>query len=78
MQYVDVAVALPVHHVYTYRVPDDVESDIRVGQRVLVAFGKKYLTGYVVRLTETSELERVKDILDVLDSEPVITQNILR
>ncbi|MDY0093065.1 MAG: primosomal protein N' [Candidatus Vecturithrix sp.] len=78
MQYVDVAVALPVHHVYTYRVPDDVESDIQVGQRVLVAFGKKYLTGYVVRLAETSELERVKDILDVLDSEPVITQNILR
>ncbi|GAK60949.1 Pprimosomal protein N' [Candidatus Vecturithrix granuli] len=78
MQYIDVAVALPVNHLYTYRVPEDVEEQIQPGQRVLVAFGKKYLAGYVVRLAETPELEHVKDILDILDAEPIVTPNILR
>lgn len=78
MQYVDVAVALPVDYVYTYRIPEDFEAQIRAGQRVLAPFGKKYLTGYAVRLAETTELDNVKDILDLLDHEPVVTQNILR
>ena len=78
MLYADVAVALPVAHVYTYGVPDEFADDIAVGKRVLVPFGRKYVTGYVVELSPSSELEKVRNILDLLDQEPVVTQNILR
>lgn len=78
MLYADIAVALPLLHLYTYRVPDDLSEQIEVGKRVLVTFGKRYLSGYVVNLSETSPVAEVKDLLDVLDPEPVVRPNILR
>ncbi len=78
MRYVDVAIAVPVGHLYTYRVPDELDEHIAVGKRVLVQFGRKYLSGYVVNITGSTDLEQVKDILDLLDQKPVVTQNVLR
>ncbi len=78
MRYVDVAVAVPVDHAYTYRVPDELDEEIAVGKRVLVPFGRKYMTGYVVAISNSTDFERVKDIVDLLDSRPVVTHNILR
>ncbi|PIE31925.1 primosomal protein N' [candidate division KSB3 bacterium] len=78
MQYVDVAVPLPVSQLYTYSVSHDVQPDIAIGKRVIVPFGKKYLTGYIVGTSESTELEKVKDIIDLLDAEPIVSENILR
>jgi primosomal protein N' (replication factor Y) len=78
MQYAEVAVAVPVDHLYTYSVPEDLRDEIAVGKRVLIPFGKKYMIGYVVQLSKSTDIERVKNIVDVLDPEPVVTQNILR
>lgn len=78
MQYVDVAVPLPVSHLYTYHVPPDLQNDVVPGKRVLVPFGRKYITAYIVRVSDFSELEQVKDIIDLLDPAPVVTESILR
>ena len=60
MQYADVAVALPVSHIYTYHIPKDFRDDIAVGKRVLIPFGRKYMSGYVVELRESCDLDQVK------------------
>ncbi len=78
MQYVDVAVPLPVSQLYTYRVPQDVQSDIAVGKRVLVPFGRKYITGYIVSTSDSTDLEQVKDIVDLLDGSPIVSESVLR
>ncbi len=78
MQYAEVAVAVPVDHLYTYSIPEDLRDDIVVGKRVLVPFRKKYVTGYVVQISPSTDVEQVKDLIDVLDPEPVVTPNILR
>jgi len=46
---VDVAVALPVFGAYTYAVPESMDDMTLPGKRVLVPFGQRRVTGYVLR-----------------------------
>jgi primosomal protein N' (replication factor Y) len=78
MMYVDVVFNLAIDKSFTYKVPTDILSDIKVGQRVLAPFGKKELTGIVVALSERNPYIKCKDIVDVLDDEPLIQQDIFR
>ncbi len=79
--YVDVALPLSINQTFTYRLPPEWEMAARVGARVVVPFGKKALTGYIVNLCESlgRELEeaRIKDILHIVDIEPIVAENIL-
>ena len=51
MNYVDVLLPLPLEGTFTYRVPDQMDSLLQTGCRVIVPFGSsKLLTGVVVRL----------------------------
>ncbi|MCP4400235.1 MAG: primosomal protein N' [bacterium] len=77
-QYVDVAVPLPVFQLYTYRVPPELQDEAALGKRVLVPFGRKYLTGYIVGFPESPEFEQLKDILDLLDPAPILSEALLR
>src|SRR6266404_7825834 len=79
--FAEVAVPVYVRQTFTYRLPGDMVSSARVGCRVLVPFGKKFLTGFLVGLHETleSEVEEVdiKDVEELLDQSPVITPEIM-
>ena len=49
--FADVLMPLPVHEVFTYRVPFEMNSHVLFGQRVIVPFGKsKLLTGVIVSI----------------------------
>src|SRR5215216_1739633 len=82
--FVEVALPLPLRQTFTYRIPFSMQRAIGVGDRLLVPFGKRYLTGYAVALHEglPAELDikedAVKDIAQLLDSEPIVTLEILR
>jgi primosomal protein N' (replication factor Y) len=70
--FIEVAVALPVHRCFTYRVPEAMYHAVGVGMRVLVPFGHRRLTGYVLGFTpQAPKAAVVKDILDVLDDKPL-------
>lgn len=79
--YVEVALPLHVDQTFTYRLPPDVESVAQVGARVVVPLGKKALTGYIVGLHDSLDphlTERqVKDVLHLVDREPIIAPSIL-
>jgi len=79
--YVDVALPLSINQTFTYRLPPDQKPVAQVGARVVVPFGKKALTGYIVGVRESLDLglteEKVKDILHLVDSEPTVVENIL-
>lgn len=68
---IDVAVALPVFVPYTYRVPADLLPDVAVGKRVLVPFGKRRVTGYILQYTDQKPDATVKSIAAVLDDQPL-------
>ena len=72
--FAEVILPLPLFSSFTYEVPEEFESMIQTGSRVLVQFGKKkYYTGIVehVNTTSSSDFE-IKPIMAVLDSAPVV------
>ena len=68
---IEVAVAMPVHGTFTYRVPEDLARLASAGTRVLVPFGRRRATGYVLGPAPPSDRADIKLIVDVLDARPV-------
>ncbi len=75
--YIDVAIALPVETTFTYRVPDDMRPLALPGKRVLVPFGKRRVTGYMLGFCERHDLKSIKDILDVPDEIPLFPESMI-
>lgn len=71
---------LPLQKLYTYRVPLELEKQTKIGNRVVVQFGKKKLyTAVIVSLQDYPPKEyEAKYILDVLDEEPIVTEQMLK
>ena len=72
----DVALAVPLDMVFTYRVPSDTAPV--VGGRVLVPFRQQRMTGIVVELHDRKPTIATKNVLEVLDPGPVLDDHLLR
>ncbi|MEW6618992.1 MAG: primosomal protein N' [bacterium] len=79
--FIEIVSGLSIDKTFTYAVPKELEKDIAIGKRVLVPFGhRRHLTGYIVNVL-TSPIcadYEIKDILDVLDSTPVLSDEMLK
>lgn len=68
--HIEVAVALPVDGTFTYRVPSSTAGDLPAGKRVLVPFGRRRVTGYVLGPADPEAVPagvKILNILDILD-----------
>lgn len=76
MMYAQVILPLAIPKTYTYAIPEEWESKIAPGMRVEVVFGKqKKYAGIVKQLhKEKPAAFDPKPILNILDSEPVVTE----
>lgn len=75
MKYVDVIVPLPLEGTFTYSVPHDLAERVRFGVRVAVTFGaSKVHTAIVVRVHQDKPAFNVKDIVDVIDDQPMLLE----
>lgn len=72
-----VAVALPVHDIYSYSIPAHLATQAGVGKRVLVPFGRRSVTGYLIGPARDSTPTEIKHILDVLDDHPLFPEPML-
>jgi len=68
---VSVAVATGLFKTLSYRVPDKMQGGVPVGTRVFVPLGRRSVTGYVVSNKGGEYKGELKEIIDVLDHEPV-------
>lgn len=64
---IEVAVALPVFGTYTYHLPDGLRPRATVGLRVLVPFGNRRVTGYILGRANEIRPVQIKTVLDLLD-----------
>ena len=76
--FVDVVVDLPVDGEFTYSVPDEQLADVEVGKRVLVPFGKRKVTGYIVKIKKKSDFKRTKPLIEILDLIPLFDEKTAR
>lgn len=73
--YVDVIVPLPLEGTFTYSVPHNLAERVRFGVRVAVTFGaSKVHTAIVVRVHLDKPAFNVKDIVDVIDDQPMLLE----
>ncbi len=78
-EYCDVSLPVPLDQVFTYHLPETLRHRTQIGCRVLVPFGTRKLTGVVIRThTETPPKGTVRDVLRLLDEEPVLDEELLR
>ena len=77
--FAEVLLPLPVPGTFTYRVPYALNDAIRIGQRVVVQFGKtKIMSGLVLSLTEKVPSVEVKFLMDILDDQPLVNATQLK
>lgn len=82
-EFVEVALPVPLRRSFTYRLPATFADRAAVGSRVVVPFGKRTLTGYVIdrfdRLPADSDVEesKIKRVSEVLDEAPLLTEEIV-
>ncbi|HEY5975568.1 MAG TPA: primosomal protein N', partial [Geobacteraceae bacterium] len=69
---IDVAVPLPVDQTFSYAVPPRLAGQVAVGCRVLVPFGRRTVTGYVLG-TGAAQPGEMREIRELLDKEPLFT-----
>ena len=70
-EYLEVAVAIPVFQTFTYCVPESLADFVSIGKRVLIPFGRRRITGYVLGSSQGFDHKEVKSVLDVLDEQPL-------
>ena len=64
---IEVAAALPIYQTFTYSLPDDLSGLAAPGMRVLVPFGRRRVTGYVLGFHRPPQQIEIKPVLDLLD-----------
>jgi primosomal protein N' (replication factor Y) len=74
---IDVAIALPVYNTFTYSVPENLAALVSVGKRVLVPFGRRRVTGYILGDSQDNYHKDLKAILDVLDEKPLFPASMI-
>lgn len=80
---VSIAVDQAVYQIdrpFDYFVPPELRAHAKVGCRVVVPFGKGNIkkTGIILGFAEDAETIKLKPILQVLDKEPVLTEEMLK
>ena len=77
-RFAEVAIALPIDRVFHYSIPEIFQNTIAIGKRVFVPFQSRRLVGYVVGFSEMAEVGQIKDILTVIDNEPILSDEMLK
>jgi len=73
--FVQVVVNIPaISGVFDYSIPESLISRVGVGYLVIVPFGKQTAQGIILRFVDSPSVQDVKDIVDIVDEEPVLTQ----
>lgn len=73
--FVQIVVNVPaVSGVFDYAVPESLSGKVGVGHLVIVPFGRQTVQGVVYRFVDSPSVREVKQILELVDEEPVLTQ----
>lgn len=80
MNYVDVILPLPLCGCFTYSIPNEILSKIKIGIRVVVPFGKSKTYIAIVANIHDKKPDgyKIKDILRVIDESPILLDKQLK
>ena len=74
--FVRVAINIPTEKTFVYSVPGEFENTIATGKRVLVPLGhRRRMIGYVLETMNVANRDETRDIIEVLDKEPLFNED---
>ena len=76
--FAEVILELPVEKRFDYSIPKRLSSNIKPGMRAWVPFGNRRLPGYIVALKENSGFSSPREIIKLIDKEPLLPPNLIR
>lgn len=66
-----------VNQTFDYLIPKKLNAVVQRGVRVIIPFGNRKITGFVIEIVSTSDYKELKEVIDVLDITPVLTDELL-
>jgi len=76
-RYCDVSLPVPLDQLFTYALPETLRHRVRRGSRLIVPFGKRKLTGFILRCHNEPPDKEVRTALRLVDEEPVLNEELL-
>ena len=78
-KYVNIVFPIPVDESFSYLLPEELRGRVQVGMRALAPFGKRNREreGVVVELPKEPDVQKLKEVVDILDDEPFFSDDIL-
>ena len=76
--FADVLFPHPPYQRFTYTIPERFRESLSIGHRVLVPLGKRRVTAFVVALTSIPPQRELRQIEDLLDPYPLMTEALLQ
>jgi primosomal protein N' (replication factor Y) len=76
--FIDVILPLSLPNLFTYRLPEELNEDIQIGQRAVVPFGRggKLYSALVKNIHHSPPTEyQAKYVDSLLDDKPIVNQN---
>jgi primosomal protein N' (replication factor Y) len=67
-----------IDKIYHYSIPAELKDKIKIGDQVLVPFGYRQETGYVVGFVGAAEVKKVKDIIEITSEYPLFSEKQVR
>lgn len=64
-----------IDKIYHYAVPEALLPIIKTGQPVAIPFGKRQEIGYVIGFVEKAEVEKIKEIAEIIAAKPLFNEN---
>ena len=65
-----------VNKVFDYIVPEELSHLIQPGVRVLVPFGPRTIMGFVISLKESTNLQKLRPLKELIDVVPVLNDEL--
>ena len=78
-QILNIAVDTPVSQVFDYHPPLDIQYEPKIGQRVLVPFGRREVVGFIHGISEKTSLpkKKIKPCKTIIDQSPLLNKKTL-
>ncbi|MGH7770730.1 MAG: replication restart helicase PriA [Candidatus Binatia bacterium] len=77
-KFAQIVIPSPLKEPLTYAIPPSLRDDLKIGMRVLVPLGNRKVIGVVVDFLSETPLREVREILDLLDEQPVLDASLLQ
>ncbi|MDD4956543.1 MAG: primosomal protein N' [Candidatus Omnitrophica bacterium] len=75
--YVEVVIKLPLDRTFQYKITGKESFPPELGKRVKVPFRNYQKTGYIVALEDAPQVESPREVIDVIDEQPVLSRELI-